>query len=411
MTKIVDILVPEQQDGTTSVVQSWLVAVGESVTIDDPIVELETDKVVLEVPSPATGVIAEIVLNTDDDAVPGVLLGRIDVALSNTSAPEKPLTPGSTLTEKNVPDARPVATLRDDVTETRLSPSVRRVLAEAGATGANITGTGRNGRITKADALTHVAKLNTDTHSTPKEHATNAHPTVRSSKIPHSAMRRSIAKHMSQSVTVAPHVTAVFEADFSAIMAHRAANKAAFADAGVSLTYTSYFILAAVRAMHTVPIVNSQWHDDAVEVFNDINIGIGTALGNKGLIVPVVSEAQSLSLKGIATRLQGLTQKARDNKLQPQDLRNGTFTISNHGVSGSLVASPIIINQPQCAILGIGKLEKRVCVTTLNGVDAIQIKPKAFVSLTIDHRVIDGHQTNAWLTRFVETIEGWPDDE
>jgi len=131
-------------------------------------------------------------------------------------------------------------------------------------------------------------------------------------------------------------------------------------------------------------------------------------LGDDGLIVPVVKKAQSLSLRGIAEQLQDLTARARDRKLKPQDTQGGTFTISNHGVSGSLVATPIIINQPQSAILGIGKLEKRVSVIEVDGHDTIQIRPKAFVSLSIDHRVIDGHQTNSWLTRFVEVIENWP---
>ncbi len=143
-------------------------------------------------------------------------------------------------------------------------------------------------------------------------------------------------------------------------------------------------------------------------MFGDINIGVGTALGDKGLIVPVIHQANSLSLLGLATRLQDLTERARTGKLAPSDVQNGTFTISNHGVSGSLIATPIIINQPQSAILGVGKLEKRVVVREVGGADSIQIRPLAFVSLSIDHRVLDGAQTNAWLTRFVEVLETWP---
>jgi len=225
--------------------------------------------------------------------------------------------------------------------------------------------------------------------------------------IPHSNMRLAIAKHMSLSVATAPHVTAVFELDFTAIATHRAANKAAFAAQGVKLSYTAYFILACVEAMKAVPTVNSQWHDDKLRVFGDVNIGIGTSLGNEGLVVPVVMQAQNKNLLGVARDLQDLINRARDNKLKPADVKGGTFTISNHGVSGSLVAGPIIINQPQSAILGIGKLEKRVVVETHAGQDVIVIKPMAFVSLTIDHRVLDGHQTNQWLSRFVETLENW----
>jgi 2-oxoglutarate dehydrogenase E2 component (dihydrolipoamide succinyltransferase) len=221
-------------------------------------------------------------------------------------------------------------------------------------------------------------------------------------------MRAAIATHMLQSMTTAPHVTAVFEADFSAIMRHRDAHKAKLAAEGITLSYTAYIVSACVTAMRAVPEVNSRWHDDALEVFDDINIGVGTALGDKGLIVPVIHQAQHLSLAGIAAKLQDLTSRARSNTLNAADVRGGTFTISNHGVSGSLVAAPIIINQPQSAILGIGKLEKRVVVREVDGVDTIQIRPMAYVSLTIDHRALDGHQTNTWLNHFVQTLESWP---
>jgi 2-oxoglutarate dehydrogenase E2 component (dihydrolipoamide succinyltransferase) len=221
-------------------------------------------------------------------------------------------------------------------------------------------------------------------------------------------MRRQIAEHMSRSLSVAPHVTAVFEADFSAIIAHRGAYKAAFAAKGVNLTYTAYIVAASAQAMAAVPSVNSRWHDDYLEVFADVNVGVGTALGEKGLIVPVIRAAQALSLGDIAARLQDLTERARAGKLTSADIQGGTFSISNHGVSGSLVATPIIINQPQSAILGVGKLEKRVVAREVAGVDTIQIRPMAFVSLSIDHRVIDAVQTNAWLARFVEVLETWP---
>jgi len=220
-------------------------------------------------------------------------------------------------------------------------------------------------------------------------------------------MRRRIAEHMSMSVATAPHVTAVFEADFGAIIADRTRRKAEFESQGVKLTYTAYIVAACVQAMAAAPAVNSRWREDALEIFDDFNIGVGTALGESGLIVPVVHRAQSLSLLGIAARLQEMTERARTGKLTASDVQGGTFSISNHGVSGSLVAAPIIINQPQSAIVGVGKLEKRVVVREVDGADALAIRPMAFVTLSIDHRALDGHQTNAWLTRFVETLEGW----
>ncbi|HYD89528.1 MAG TPA: 2-oxo acid dehydrogenase subunit E2, partial [Vitreimonas sp.] len=234
---------------------------------------------------------------------------------------------------------------------------------------------------------------------------------VASHFLPHDRMRLAIAENMHRSVTDAPHVTAVFEADFSAIIAHREAHKAAWAKKGVKLTYTAYLVAAAAEAMKVAPAINSRWHADRLELYDDIHIGVGTALGTKGLIVPVLREVQKLSLKGIASGLDDLVERARAEKLTGTDIRGGTFTISNHGVSGSLFAAPIIINQPQSAILGVGKLEKRVVVREVGGQDAILVRPMAYVSLTIDHRVLDGHQTNAWLTRFVEVLETWPSED
>ena len=211
-----------------------------------------------------------------------------------------------------------------------------------------------------------------------------------------------------RSLQEAPHVTAVFEADFSAVAAHRERHKAAWAKKGVKLTYTAYLVAAAAAAMKVAPAINSRWHADRLELYDDVNIGVGTALGEKGLVVPVIRKVQELSLKGVAAQLDALTEKARAERLTTADIRGGTFTISNHGVSGSLFAAPIVINRPQSAILGVGKLEKRVVARDAGGVDTIQIRPMAYVSLTIDHRVVDGHQTNAWLSRFVELLETWP---
>lgn len=403
MTELVDIIAPAQQDGTTSIIGNWVVKQGDYVSIEDPILELETDKVALELPSPASGVLAKIIVNAGEDVEPGLLLGRIDVT-DAAIAPKQETISRPEVTTSASPEVPSI-----DFLEQRFSPSVKRILAEAGSTGSGISGTGRNGRITKSDALLYVNASNEEaTHKLKKAKKSNNESRAQSAKIPHSSMRRSIAKHMSDSVTAAPHVTAIFEADFSNIIVHRASNKESFAKAGMPLTYTAYFVAAAVEAMKAAPSVNSQWHDDAVEVFYDVNIGIGTALGDEGLVVPVMHHAQTMSLGDIAKRLHDITRRARENKLHPSDMKNGTFCISNHGVSGSLVATPIIINQPQSAILGIGKVEKRVCVVDINGTDAIHIRPKAFVSLTIDHRVIDGHQTNAWLTRFVDVIETWP---
>jgi 2-oxoglutarate dehydrogenase E2 component (dihydrolipoamide succinyltransferase) len=209
---------------------------------------------------------------------------------------------------------------------------------------------------------------------------------------------------MARAVAEQPHVTAVFEADFSAVAAH----KAAMAAKGVKLSYTAYIVKAAAGAMAAAPAINGRWEKDRIAISPTIDIGVGTALGEKGLVVPVVKDAGSLTLEQIGAKLDDLTGRAREGKLERSDVSGGSFTISNHGVSGSLLAAPIILHQGQAAILGVGKLEKRVVVRTINGRDAMLIHPMAYVTLTIDHRVVDGHQTNAWLSRFVEILESWP---
>jgi 2-oxoglutarate dehydrogenase E2 component (dihydrolipoamide succinyltransferase) len=408
---MIDVLVPEEQEGTQAVVRAWLRQVGDRVEINDPLVELETDKVAMEVPAPAAGVLREILLDTDAEAVPGAVLGRIapvaEVAGHEpTSSSQRRLGPQGEQTPSPSPPGAPASA---GATEMRLSPSVRRALVQHDIDASRIEGTGRGGRITRADvdrAVEDATKV-----GRPVEGVIAA-PTgsIRSHSVPHDRMRLKIASNMLASVTQAPHVTALFEADFSAIIAHRERHKAAWAKKGVKLTYSAYIVAAAAEAMKVAPAINSRWHEDRLEIFDDINIGVGTALGEKGLIVPVLRMVQTLSLKGIAAGLDELIEKARREQLAARDVSGGTFTISNHGVSGSLFAAPIIINQPQSAILGVGKLEKRVVVREVGGADAIQIRPMAYVSLTIDHRVVDGHQTNAWLSRFVELLEGWPAD-
>jgi len=397
---MIDILVPDEQEGTKAVVRAWLKQIGDRVEENDPLVELETDKVAMEVPAPAAGVLREILLHSDDDAAPGAVLGRIAPA-SEGETGRSPAKAG-VQPKQEKPGPRPLPG-HSPHREARLSPSVKRAILQHDIDPARIEGTGRGGRITRADVDRAVDEATRVEGVFPTSTGD-----ISSHFLPHDRMRRAIAQNMQASVTQAPHVTAVFEADFSAIVAHREAHKAAYAKKGAKLTYTAYLVAAAAEAMKAAPAVNSRWHDDRLELYDDINIGIGTALGSKGLIVPVLRQVQRLSLEDIAAGLDALIEKAREEKLTAADVRGGTFTISNHGVSGSLFAAPIIINQPQSAILGVGKLEKRVIVREIAGQDAIQIRPMAYVSLTIDHRVVDGHQTNAWLGRFVELLEGWP---
>ncbi|MCH4150544.1 MAG: 2-oxo acid dehydrogenase subunit E2 [Sphingobium sp.] len=411
---MIDILVPAEQEGTKAIVRSWLAKVGQPIGENDPLVELETDKVTQEVPSPASGVLVEILLDTDAQAEPGALLGRLRIGEETAREEAAPAQAAGVSARPALDRAAAGSTVAQ-----ALSPAVRRAVREHRVDPAQINGTGRGGRITRADVDAFVAARATAPHAAPasapapKVAAPPPPPPVSAggvTSVPHDRMRLAIAENMLNSVTIAPHVTAMFECDFSAIMAHRRKHKAAFEKEGANLTFTAYFLAAAAQAMKAAPAINSRWFDDRLELYDDVNIGIGTALGDKGLVVPVVRQCQRQSLLGIAHSLTDLVARARDNRLTPADMKGGTFTISNHGVSGSLFATPIVISQPQSAILGIGKTEKRVVVREVDGVDTIQIRPMAYVSLTIDHRVVDGHQTNGWLSRFVQVLESWPLD-
>jgi 2-oxoglutarate dehydrogenase E2 component (dihydrolipoamide succinyltransferase) len=395
---MIEVRVPDEQEGTKAIVRAWLKQIGDAVAENDPLVELETDKVTQEVPSPAAGVLAEIVLDTDAEAVPGALLARIETE----GAPlEKPFV--SSEVDSGPAGAEPASTkVRvDGDRENRLSPSVRRALQQHGIDPSRIKGTGRDGRITREDVDRAVADATIVSIGEPA----SAEPRQFSPEdIPHDRMRVTIAENMARALAEQPHVTAVFEADFSAVAAH----KALMGARGVKLSYTAYIVKAAAEAMAAAPAINGRWEKDRVAISPSINIGVGTALGDKGLVVPVVRDAGSLSLEQIGEKLDDLTNRARQGKLERSDVSGGSFTISNHGVSGSLLAAPIILHQGQAAILGVGKLQKRVVVREAAGQDAILVRPMAYVTLTIDHRVVDGHQTNAWLTCFVDIIENWP---
>lgn len=390
---MIEVRVPDEQEGTKAVVRAWLKKVGETVAVNDPLVELETDKVTQEVPAPVAGVLVETLLATDDTAEPGALLARIDPAgTAQAVAPE-----ASSEIPVAAPTPAPTARIDGEVArEMRLSPAVKRAVVQHRLDPANIPGTGRDGRITRDDVDRFVASGGAG--------APNVATPFSGADIPHDRMRLKIAENMVRAVSEAPHVTALFEADFSAIASH----KKAMAEKGAKLSYTAYIVKAAAEAMAVAPAINGRWEEDRIAVSPAINIGVGTALGDKGLVVPVVKDAGSLDLEAIGRKLDDLTGRARAGQLTGADVSGGSFTISNHGVSGSLLASPIILHAGQAAILGVGKLEKRVVVREIDGQDAILIRPMAYVTLTIDHRVVDGHQTNAWLSRFVEILEGWP---
>lgn len=380
-----DIIVPAEQEGTKAVVKSWLKKVGDAVRLDEPLVELETDKVAVEIAASSEGILSEILVGDGAEVEPGTVLGRISG--SNGEFAERTASPSALAARSEAVASGPQASSE----ASRLPPGIRKALEEAGLEERDVPRSGD--RLTREDVQAEIARR--------KENSATG---VR--RVPHTPIRRRIAEHLSHSLQVAPHVTALFEADLTAISAHRAAHKDAFARDGANLTFTAYFVAASAAAMQAAPAVNGRWYDDRIDIFEDVNIGIGTALGEDGLIVPVIRRAQKLTLLEIGRVLTDLTERARKGTLRQEDVRGGTFSISNHGVSGSLMAAPIIINQPQSAILGVGKLQKRAVVMD----EEVRIRPMAYVTLTIDHRVIDAYQTNAWLSKFVDILENWPNE-
>ena len=221
--------------------------------------------------------------------------------------------------------------------------------------------------------------------------------------MPLNPMRRRIAEHMIHSVRSTPHVTTVMEADLQRVQAHLNANRPRFEKEGLRLTYTAYFAAATIRALQSHPLVNASWTDDGIFLHAPINLGMAVSLDAEGLIVPVIKNAGDFSLAGLARAIQDLASRARAGRLQPNEVRDGTFTITNHGITGSLMATPII-NQPQCAILGVGAIQKRVVVTDE---DAIAIRPMVYLSLTFDHRILDGASADSFLADVVKNLTGW----
>jgi 2-oxoglutarate dehydrogenase E2 component (dihydrolipoamide succinyltransferase) len=425
----IDVRAPaEQTEGTRSQVLRWLKAVGDTVGENEPLIELETDKVTVEVAAPASGVLREILRHEQEEIEPGGLLGRIEPAGAAPHTAVTPLERGQTAEPERAGGAASRARRASAAgAETRpLSPAVLRLLAEHQLEAPDVHGTGADGRITVQDVLRQARKAGAAPERSGAAPAQPASPSAPSRpvaakpadaalppsrSVPHSAMRKRIAEHMVESLLhTAPHVTTVFEANMTAVLAHRKRHQEEFTKRGAPLTVTAYFVAAAVAAIRAVPEANARWTDAALEIFDRIEIGIATALEDGGLIVPVLRDAGSLDLFGTAQGLATLVARARDGKLQPADVRGGTFTISNHGVSGSLLATPIVINQPQSSILGVGKLQKRPVVVEEQGEERIVVRPMCYVTLTIDHRVMDGQQANRFLAAFTSALERWPAD-
>ncbi len=387
----------EQQEGTRSQVLRWLKALGEPVSEHEPLIELETDKVTVEVAAPAAGVLSEILKGERDEVAPGELLGRIAPAGERGQPAGEPAGTAA-------PSAAPARLAPARTAEPmRASPAVRRLLAERGLTAAQVRGTGPGGRITVDDVLGHAGSP--AGMALRAEARAAAGSNVR--RVPHTALRTRIAARMVESLLhTAPHVTTVFEVDLAAVLEHRRRHREALASRGAAPTLTAYFVRAAVAAIQAVPEANSRWTDAALEMYAGVDFGIATATP-EGLVVPVLRSAETLDLEQTARGIAELVERTRAGGLRPEDVRGGTFTLSNHGVSGSLFATPIILPAGQAAILGVGKLEKRAVVMATQGEDRVEIRPRCYATLTIDHRVMDGARANRFMQVFAERLAGW----
>jgi 2-oxoglutarate dehydrogenase E2 component (dihydrolipoamide succinyltransferase) len=396
----IKVLVPLLGEGVEEVtVTKWLKKEGESINEFEPLLEVNTDKVDTEIPAPASGTVLKIAVDEGTPAKVGTVLawiGKPGEQLEAKSAPE----PSKSAAEKAVPAPAAAPASGESQEPGFISPVVAKIAAERGIDLRQVHGTGLNGRITKNDVL-KLAESGGGPASVPARPA----PTpgaAGDSVIKHTAIRRQIAEHMVMSQRTSPHVLTVMEADLGKVAAHRAANKETFARDGLNLTFTAYFMAAIVAGLKAYPVVNSSWTEEGVLVHKAVNLGMATSLGEEGLIVPVIKNADNLSLLAMARAVNDLAGRARAKKLQPDDVRGGTFTLTNHGISGSLFAFPII-NQPQCGILGVGAIQKRAVVID----DAIAIRPMVYLSFVFDHRILDGASADWFLAKVKETLEKW----
>jgi 2-oxoglutarate dehydrogenase E2 component (dihydrolipoamide succinyltransferase) len=403
------VLVPLLGEGVEEVtVIKWLKQEGDPVAELEPLLEVNTDKVDTEIPAPAAGTVLRIVMQEGSPARVGEVLafiGKPGEALEDFGAPrQEAQTPAvkTASTPQGMPEAVEKASVPPANREIGfISPVVARIAAEHGVNLQQVPGTGLNGRITKNDVLNFLQPKPAPTPVAAPAPAMPA-PAEGDQLIKHTVIRKQIAERMLHSKQTAPHVLTVMEADMSRVARHRSAHKESFSRDGANLTFTAYFMMAIVAGLKAYPNVNSSWTDEGVLLHRAINIGMATSLGEEGLIVPVIRNADNLSLLAMARAVNDLAYRARAKKLQPEEVRGGTFTLTNHGVSGSLFAYPII-NQPQTGILGIGALQKRAVVID----DAIAIRPMVYLSFVFDHRILDGASADWFLTKVKETLENW----
>jgi pyruvate dehydrogenase E2 component (dihydrolipoamide acetyltransferase) len=429
----VDIIMPQMgesiAEGTLS---KWLKKVGDEVKRDEPIFEISTDKVDAEIPAPAAGVLAEIIVKEGETVAIQTVVARLETekgALEKQPAPPAPSAPQpqatpAPATSRQQPPAPAIAASHtgngnsfEERVRTKSSPLVRKIAAEHGVNIAALQGSGVAGRVTKRDIVGFIESgapipampatrsgRPAGGHSLPVPQAWPGDVVE-----PMSKMRALISEHMVASRHTSAHVTSFIEIDFTRVARIRAKKRAEFeAATGQKLTYMPFIIKAVTQGLQAFPIMNSSVAETNVIYRKQINIGVAVAL-DWGLIVPVIKQADNLSLQGITRALNDVAARARAKKLSPEEVQEGTFTITNPGVFGSLMGTPII-NQPQVAILGVGAIEKRPKVLPgVDGEDTIAIRTCAYFSISFDHRVIDGAVADQFLAFVKKTIETFPE--
>jgi 2-oxoisovalerate dehydrogenase E2 component (dihydrolipoyl transacylase) len=424
-------------EGTVS---RWLKAVGETVDKLDPLLEIATDKIDTEVPAPAGGVLLSVLVEEGRTVKAGSVLAYIGApgeSVERGAGTELDANSDIESVQGNGQDGLTDAVMPSLSSEASpsgrsfVSPVVARLAAEHNVELRQVGGTGLNGRITKKDVLRFIEARES---SAEEQETAAAESDVTSSLSARSAshlasddqvlrplttMRRAIAEHMVESKQTSPHVTTVFEVDMTAVVRHREAWKGPLAEKGIRLTYMPYFVAAAAVGLRAVPELNSCFTDEGIQLNRRIHIGVAVAV-EQGVIVPVLRDADEINLQGTARAVNTLTQQARLNQLSPDQAAGGTFTITNHGTSGSLIGTPII-NQPQAGILGVGAIVKRPVVQTTphghessllpSADDAIVIRPMCYLSLSFDHRVLDGAMADQFLSIVKTTLEYWTECE
>jgi 2-oxoglutarate dehydrogenase E2 component (dihydrolipoamide succinyltransferase) len=410
----IEITVPTLGESVAdATVARWIKTTGDAVAADEPVVELETDKVTLEVPAPAAGTLGEILAAEGATVEVGASLAMLNEGAAPAApAPEAPAKPAQAksapaspapATPAPVPAAPAAASAAAGMP---LSPAVRRLVEENNLNPAAIRGTGVDGRLTKADVLAHMkgAPAASAPAAAPAQQMPRQQPrpedAAREERVPMSKLRQVIASRLKAAQNTAAMLTTFNEVDMTALMALRSTYRQEFEAAyGTRLGFMGMFVLASIKALQEFPAVNAEIDGTDIIYKNYYNIGV--AVGTpQGLVVPVVRDAGGLGLAEIETRIADFGDRARNGKITPDDMAGGSFTISNGGVYGSLMSTPIL-NPPQSGILGMHKIEKRPVVVD----DAIVIRPMMYLALSYDHRIIDGREAVSFLARIKELVE------